>query len=59
MNIIVGSHVWVEDPALAWIDGEVLDIRGEDAEIQTSAGKMVNSSFYRNTTFIRTNKSFN
>ncbi|XP_039162818.1 myosin-11 [Eucalyptus grandis] len=41
MNIIVGSHVWVEDPALAWIDGEVLDIRGEDAEIQTSAGKMV------------------
>ncbi|KAI6684218.1 hypothetical protein NL676_030131 [Syzygium grande] len=41
MNIVVGSHVWVEDPALAWIDGEVLDIRGEDAEIQTSAGKMV------------------
>ncbi|XP_048137335.1 myosin-11 isoform X2 [Rhodamnia argentea] len=40
-NIVVGSHVWVEDPTLAWVDGEVLDIKGEDAEIQTSAGKGV------------------
>ncbi|XP_029120748.1 myosin-11 isoform X3 [Elaeis guineensis] len=41
VNIIVGSHVWVEDPALAWIDGEVTKINGEDAEIQTGNGKMV------------------
>ena len=25
MNIIVGSHVWIEDPAQAWIDGEVCE----------------------------------
>ncbi|KAK1263833.1 hypothetical protein QJS04_geneDACA009534 [Acorus gramineus] len=41
VNIIVGSHVWVEDPTLAWIDGKVVRINGEDAEIQTSNGKKV------------------
>ncbi|KAF8394312.1 hypothetical protein HHK36_020519 [Tetracentron sinense] len=41
VNIIVGSHVWVEDPALAWIDGEVSKINKEDAEIRTSNGKTV------------------
>ncbi|XP_008785355.2 myosin-11-like [Phoenix dactylifera] len=41
VNIIVGSHIWVEDPALAWIDGEVTKINGEEAETQTSNGKMV------------------
>uniref|UniRef100_A0A5B7AQU0 Putative myosin-9 n=1 Tax=Davidia involucrata TaxID=16924 RepID=A0A5B7AQU0_DAVIN len=39
--IIVGSHVWVEDPALAWIDGQVTKINGAEAEIQTSNGKKV------------------
>ncbi|GMP90715.1 hypothetical protein CsSME_00041705 [Camellia sinensis var. sinensis] len=23
VNIIVGSHVWVEDPDEAWIDGQI------------------------------------
>ncbi|XP_042517474.1 myosin-9-like [Macadamia integrifolia] len=41
VNIIVGSHVWVEDPALSWIDGQVSKINGQDAEIQTSNGKKV------------------
>ncbi|XP_057962768.1 myosin-9 [Malania oleifera] len=41
VNIIVGSHVWLEDPALAWIDGQVLKITGEEAEVQTSNGKKV------------------
>ncbi|RHN80083.1 putative myosin ATPase [Medicago truncatula] len=40
-NIIVGSHVWVADPELVWIDGVVLNINGEDAEIQTSNEKKV------------------
>lgn len=40
-NIIVGSQVWVEDPSVAWIDGEVLKINGEEAEIQTTDGKKV------------------
>ncbi|CAK9187637.1 unnamed protein product [Ilex paraguariensis] len=41
VNIIVGSHVWVEDPALAWVDGQVIKISGEKAEVQISNGKNV------------------
>ncbi|KAK3000828.1 hypothetical protein RJ639_022262, partial [Escallonia herrerae] len=41
VNIVVGSHVWVEDPALAWIDGQVTKINGEEVEIQNSDGKKV------------------
>ncbi|KAK6937825.1 Myosin head, motor domain [Dillenia turbinata] len=39
--IVAGSHVWVEDPALAWVDREVIRINGKEAEIQTSDGKML------------------
>ncbi|KAH9699059.1 Myosin-11 [Citrus sinensis] len=41
VNIIVGSHVWVEDPEEAWIDGQVLKITGKDVEVQTTKGKKV------------------
>ncbi|OAY82606.1 Myosin-11, partial [Ananas comosus] len=41
VNIIVGSHVWVEDPAIAWIDGQVVKINGVDAEVHTTNGKTV------------------
>lgn len=41
MNIIVGSHVWVEDHAVAWIDGLVTKINGAEAEIDLSSGKKV------------------
>lgn len=41
VNIIVGSHVWAEDPEVAWIDGEVIDIKGKDATIVTTNGKTV------------------
>ncbi|KAH7517346.1 hypothetical protein FEM48_Zijuj09G0053800 [Ziziphus jujuba var. spinosa] len=41
VNIVVGSHVWVGDPELVWVDGEVSSINGDEAEIQTSNGKMV------------------
>ncbi|XP_022745847.1 myosin-11-like [Durio zibethinus] len=44
VNIIVGSHVWVEDPDEAWIDGQVSKINGKDAEIETSNGKKVTSN---------------
>lgn len=45
VNIIVGSHVWVEDPALAWIDGEVKRIDGQDLHIQTTNGKKVSTNY--------------
>lgn len=41
MNIIVGSHVWVEDPNEAWIDGQVTKITGQEAEIETHGLKKV------------------
>ncbi|KAL6861303.1 hypothetical protein ACP4OV_017003 [Aristida adscensionis] len=41
VNIIVGSHVWAEEPEIAWIDGEVVKIKGEEAEIQASNGKKI------------------
>ncbi|XP_027365891.1 myosin-11-like isoform X1 [Abrus precatorius] len=41
VNIIVGSHVWIEDPEVSWIDGQVSKITGKDAEIETTNGKKV------------------
>ncbi|KAJ8491723.1 hypothetical protein OPV22_013444 [Ensete ventricosum] len=40
-NIIVGSHVWVEDRVLAWIDGEVFNINGNEVHVHTTNGKTV------------------
>lgn len=40
-NIIVGSQVWVEDPEIAWIDGDVVEIKGADIKIKLSSGKDV------------------
>lgn len=41
VNIIVGSHIWVEDPSLAWIDGQVTKINGQEAEIQITDGRKI------------------
>lgn len=43
-NIVAGTHVWIEDPELVFIHGIVLNIRGQEAEIQTSDGNMVNTN---------------
>uniref|UniRef100_A0A453R6W0 Myosin motor domain-containing protein n=1 Tax=Aegilops tauschii subsp. strangulata TaxID=200361 RepID=A0A453R6W0_AEGTS len=40
-NIIVGSHVWAEEPDVAWVDGEVVKINGDEAEIQAANGKKI------------------
>ena len=48
MNIIIGSHVWVEDPGIAWIDGQVSKINGQEAEIQTTDGRKVLPSYNLN-----------
>ncbi|XP_024959969.1 myosin-17-like [Cynara cardunculus var. scolymus] len=41
VNIIVGSHVWVEDPSLAWIDGEVTRINGQELHVHATNGKKI------------------
>ncbi|KAL9331871.1 hypothetical protein ACSQ67_001481 [Phaseolus vulgaris] len=40
-NPIVGSQIWVEDPDVAWIDGEVLEVKGEVIKVLCSSGKTV------------------
>ncbi|KAK4785846.1 hypothetical protein SAY86_002535 [Trapa natans] len=47
VNISVGSHVWAEDPSLAWVDGEVFRINGEEVHISRTDGKMVISNISR------------
>ncbi|KAJ4958781.1 hypothetical protein NE237_025892 [Protea cynaroides] len=41
VNITVGSHLWVEDPEVAWIDGEVFRIDGQEIHVKTTNGKKV------------------
>ncbi|KAL9309691.1 putative myosin ATPase [Arabidopsis thaliana] len=41
VNIIVGSHVWIEDSDVAWIDGLVEKINGQDVEVQATNGKKI------------------
>uniref|UniRef100_A0A7N2LJ18 Uncharacterized protein n=1 Tax=Quercus lobata TaxID=97700 RepID=A0A7N2LJ18_QUELO len=40
-NIVIGSHVWVGDPELIWIDGQIINVNGEEAKIQTGNGKTI------------------
>ncbi|CAK7346446.1 unnamed protein product [Dovyalis caffra] len=47
VNVEIGSHVWVEDPELAWIDGIVLNIKPDEVDVQTSDGKIVAVSLSR------------
>ncbi|XP_019443077.1 PREDICTED: myosin-17-like isoform X2 [Lupinus angustifolius] len=39
VNIIVGSHVWLEDPVQAWVGGEVSKINGVEVHVSTTDGK--------------------
>ncbi|CAN8247655.1 unnamed protein product [Cochlearia groenlandica] len=41
VNITLGSHVWVEDPELAWINGEVIEIKGTNATVLTANEKNI------------------
>lgn len=59
INIIVGSHVWAEDPEFAWIDGEVTEIKGTDATIVTSNGKTVSQSHVPILSFFQLDENFN
>ncbi|KAL7251326.1 hypothetical protein ACSBR1_013207 [Camellia fascicularis] len=41
VNIVVGSHVWVEDAEEFWVDGEILEVNGEEIKISCTSGKEV------------------
>nr|CAB3448335.1 unnamed protein product [Digitaria exilis] len=40
-SIAVGSQVWVEDPDVAWIDGEVIKVSGDTVTVKCSNEKTV------------------
>ncbi|XWS36516.1 hypothetical protein CRYUN_Cryun20dG0091400 [Craigia yunnanensis] len=40
-SLVVGSVVWVEDSDIAWIDGEVVEVNGEDIKVLCTSGKTV------------------
>lgn len=40
-NPVVGSLVWVEDSDVAWIDGEVVEVNGQDIKVLCTSGKTV------------------
>ncbi|KAF3667539.1 Myosin-9 [Capsicum annuum] len=41
ISLPVGSLVWVEDPDIAWIDGEILEVNGSDIKVLCNSGKTV------------------
>ncbi|KDP26440.1 hypothetical protein JCGZ_17598 [Jatropha curcas] len=41
VSFMVGSLVWLEDPDAAWIDGEVVEINGENIKVVCTSGKTV------------------
>lgn len=43
-SIVVGSKVWLEDPEIAWVDGDVVSIKDKEIKVSCSTGKQVNIS---------------
>ncbi|KAG6662878.1 myosin-6-like [Carya illinoinensis] len=41
MSLVVGALVWVEDPDVTWIDGEVVEVNGEEIKVLCTSGKKV------------------
>ncbi|XP_044493143.1 myosin-6-like [Mangifera indica] len=39
--LAVGSLVWVEDPEVTWIDGEVVEVNGDQIKVLCTSGKTV------------------
>ncbi|KAF9624147.1 hypothetical protein IFM89_008085 [Coptis chinensis] len=44
VNIMVGTFVWVEDSDDAWIDGEVLEVNGDEVKISCTSGKTITTN---------------
>ncbi|GMI85728.1 ARABIDOPSIS MYOSIN 2, MYOSIN X1 2, myosin 2, MYOSIN XI-6 [Hibiscus trionum] len=40
-SLAVGSLVWVENSDIAWIDGEVVQVKGQDINVLCTSGKTV------------------
>ncbi|KAL3634418.1 hypothetical protein CASFOL_021472 [Castilleja foliolosa] len=40
-SIVSGSQVWLEDPEVAWLDGEVVEVNGDEIKVITTSEKTV------------------
>lgn len=45
-SFAVGSLVWVEDPEVAWIDGEVVEAEADELKINCTSGKLVSMQWH-------------
>ncbi|KAF3652096.1 Myosin-7 [Capsicum annuum] len=43
-SVVVGSHVWVEDPEVAWLDGQVVKINDAEITVDCTSGKTVTAN---------------
>uniref|UniRef100_A0A5B6YR02 Putative Myosin 2 isoform 1 n=1 Tax=Davidia involucrata TaxID=16924 RepID=A0A5B6YR02_DAVIN len=41
VSLGIGSLVWLEDPDVTWIDGEVVEVNGEEIKVLCTSGKTV------------------
>lgn len=41
IHYVVGSLVWVEDQEEAWLDGEVVEVNGEELTVNCTTGNIV------------------
>ncbi|TQD74336.1 hypothetical protein C1H46_040131 [Malus baccata] len=41
ISLVVGSLVWIEDTEEAWLDGEIVEIKGENYKVLCTSGKTV------------------
>ncbi|GAB2296990.1 Myosin-6 [Dionaea muscipula] len=40
VKLLMGSLVWLEDPEVAWMDGEVLEVNGQEIKVVVNASKI-------------------
>lgn len=53
LNFVVGSHVWIEDPDEAWMDGEIVESKDDEITVSCESGMKVSlQEFFQNPCFI-------
>ncbi|KAK7308383.1 hypothetical protein VNO77_41987 [Canavalia gladiata] len=41
LSFVVGSHIWIEDPEVAWLDGEILESKDDEVTVSFESGTRV------------------